>query len=436
MGIVNKILHLILMFVFIVSNGQASNDTVFFSGQPFVKHIVDTGQSLSKIAKIYNVTTDQIKNSNELGKKLFYQQLLYIPIYLSNTTSIVDSLDNLNDTTQNFKPAKVALILPYYLKENDSILNFTSDSNYFSQKFYSKSSRALSFHLGVELAIDSLEKSGKKIDLQVFDSNQDSTEVFNLIESNRLSIFDVIIGPIYSDLFSILCKKYGNDTTKILISPLSRISNNIKYPSVRKIALTDNSQTKVMFDYIVKTKFEKDIIILRDEKNVQLSTDLTKKFNSVNKLVRNIKIEDYSEIYSDYDSIPNHVIIVLSKNKAAITRLLSKISSIGVPNSIFTFESVHNYSNLDVNMLVKLNLHFPHSRLIDLKNTYDFSFLKNYEEKYKTNVFGYTKTGYDIIMHFFGDSDIFRFKEEKNGYKENVFVPLFNLSDYEFNRLN
>ena len=42
-------------------------------------------------------------------------------------------------------------------------------------------------------------------------------------------------------------------------------------------------------------------------------------------------------------------------------------------------------------MLVKLNLHFPHSRLIDLKNIYDLSFLKNYEEKYKTNVFGYTK---------------------------------------------
>ena len=129
MGIVKKILHLILMFVFIVSNGQASNDTVFFSGQPFVKHVVDTGQSLSKIAKIYNVTTDQIKNSNELGSKLFYQQLLYIPIYLSNTTSIADSLDNLIDTIQNLKPAKVALILPYYLKENDSILNLTSDSN-------------------------------------------------------------------------------------------------------------------------------------------------------------------------------------------------------------------------------------------------------------------------------------------------------------------
>ena len=244
------------------------------------------------------------------------------------------------------------------------------------------------------------KNSGKKIDLKVFDSNQDSIEVFNLIESNRLSVFDVIIGPIYSDLFSILCKKYGNDTTKILISPLSRISYNIKYPSVRKIALTDNSQTKVMFDYIAKNKFDKDIIILRDEKNVQLSTNLTKKFNSVNKLVRNMKIEDYSEIFSDYDSIPNHVIIVLSKNKASITRLLSKISSIGVPNSIFAFESVHNYSNLDVNMLVKLNLHFPHSRLIDFKNIYDLSFLKNYEEKYKANVFGYTKTGYDIIMHF------------------------------------
>ena len=71
MGIVKKILHLILMFVFIVSNGQASNDTVFFSGQPFVKHVVDTGQSLSKIAKTYNVTTDQIKNPMNLVVSCF-----------------------------------------------------------------------------------------------------------------------------------------------------------------------------------------------------------------------------------------------------------------------------------------------------------------------------------------------------------------------------
>ena len=90
---------------------------------------------MSKIAKIYNVTTDQIKNSNELGSKLFYQQLLYIPIYLSNTTSIADSLDNLIDTIQNLKPAKVALILPYYLKENDSILKLTSDSITFQINF-------------------------------------------------------------------------------------------------------------------------------------------------------------------------------------------------------------------------------------------------------------------------------------------------------------
>ena len=39
---------------------------------------------------------------------------------------------------------------------------------------------------------------------------------------------DIIIGPMYSNLFQIMCEKYGQDATKILISPLSRDNKGIK----------------------------------------------------------------------------------------------------------------------------------------------------------------------------------------------------------------
>ena len=50
--------------------------------------------------------------------------------------------------------------LPYYIAKNDTLE--IKDSVKYINKYYSKSEFSLSFHLGVELTLDSLISLGKK----------------------------------------------------------------------------------------------------------------------------------------------------------------------------------------------------------------------------------------------------------------------------------
>ena len=81
MGIIRNI----LLFLFLIHSfniqGQTIRDTVEFDGELYIKHIVKGGESLNKIAKLYNVKVADILESNEMSKRLYYNQLLYIPIY-------------------------------------------------------------------------------------------------------------------------------------------------------------------------------------------------------------------------------------------------------------------------------------------------------------------------------------------------------------------
>ena len=78
------------LFIFIFLFGldisaQNSFDTIYFSGREYVKHIVKGGESLRSIATLHKVKTNDIILANEISKRLFYNQLLYIPVYLNST---------------------------------------------------------------------------------------------------------------------------------------------------------------------------------------------------------------------------------------------------------------------------------------------------------------------------------------------------------------
>ena len=77
MGIIRIIFINFLVFSTLHLSAQSRYDTVYFSENKFIKHIVQGGESLKSIAQKYNVTTSEIKQSNELEKRLFYNQVLF-----------------------------------------------------------------------------------------------------------------------------------------------------------------------------------------------------------------------------------------------------------------------------------------------------------------------------------------------------------------------
>ena len=229
MGVIRIFFLIYLCFLTLDLFSKGNNDTIYFSAKKHVKHIVQAGESLKSIAILHNVSTSDIRESNELPRRLYYKQLLYIPIYLSTKNDSIFSVKKLIIKDKNSDTAliNIALLMPYYLIKNDKMFNESKDSLDLFDRYYSKSELALSFHIGLNLALDSLRRTGKNIVLHTFDTNKDSIELKRIVYSNQLDDMDIIIGPLYSSLFEILCRKYGFDNTKLLISPLSRVNDKI-----------------------------------------------------------------------------------------------------------------------------------------------------------------------------------------------------------------
>ena len=91
--------------------------------------------------------------------------------------------------------------------------------------------------------------------------------------------------------------------------------------------------------------------------------------------------------------------MLFSSRKAFVSKLLASIGSIDSFSTVFAFESIKSYDNLDITNLMELDVHIPNSRSIDYTNTFDLSFLELFEKEYGTNIRKYTYFWYALFRY-------------------------------------
>jgi len=444
MGIIKNIL-VALSVLFVCSlSAQTARDTIVFDGNKFIKHIVKAGESLRSISLLHKVTTADIIENNEMQKHLYYHQLLYIPVDV-NQQKINDKDSHLSvqkkiELAVKFKGTSelnIALLMPYFLVKNDTMFNNFEEGTEISNIYYKYSEVALSFHIGVELALDSLRKQGKNIRLHTFDTNKDTLKVHQIVSLNALDNMDIIIGPLYANNFRILCKKYGNDNTKILISPLSKNTKSVKkYKAVYQTSPSFQIQTNIIKDYILKHHKDERVIVLNERTYKGKSAYIKNLFSKDEKVVETFIMES-----TKVDSIRNifkekQVVIIPSKNKAFVSKLLGSIGGMDSISLVFGLYDWKKYDNLDADNLMFLDVKFPDAYSFGNVSEHDISFLKLFEQKYNTNPVKYTQIAYNIMMHFCSDFSFFKFQNITNGGKINTYAPLHHYVDYELVPVN
>ena len=439
MGIIKKIFVVFLLLSVFVLSGQTATDTVFFDGDIYVKHIVNAGESLKSIAKFHKVKTADIIDNNDLQKQLYYNQLLYIPITKGNQYSSINSSDLIikkqikkSSVIRDTSVLNIALLMPYFLLKNDTMFNDFDDDKETSNIYYNGSEVALSFHAGLKLAIDSLRKKGRKICLFTFDTNRDPLKVRKIVNSNHLDNMDVIIGPLHSSNFKILCEKYGDDTSKILISPLSKNTENVnKYKAVFQISPSFQVQTDIIIEYVLKNHIKDRVIVINQIGYEGKSAYVKHLFNKQNKLVETFTLE-----YTNVDSIrkmfmDKQVVIIPSENKAFVSKILGSIGGMDSSSLVFGLSDWKKYDNLDIHNLMFLDVLFPDPHYYSNSSKHDISFVNLFEKKYNTNQAKYSHIAYNIIMHFCSDLSLFQFKNITSGGKVNSYAPLHHYVDYK-----
>jgi hypothetical protein len=437
MGIVKKIFFSAAVLFVCSLSAQSVGDTLVFEGDTYVKHIVKGGESLKSIAKLHKVTTADIIENNEIQKRLYYNQLLYVPILSGNQNNNEEHISiqkqiELAAETKDTSVLNIALLMPYYLVKNDTMFNDFEDDTEIPNIYYKGSEVALSFHLGIELAIDSLRKQGKNIQLHTFDTNKDRLKIHQIISSRVLDNMDIIIGPLYANNFSLLCERYGNDTTKILIFPLSKNTNNVKeYKAVYLLSPSFQVQMNIIKDYVLKHHKQDRIIVLNDKKNKGKSAYIKNLFSQGEKVV-----ETYTVYSTKVDSIrklfnANQVVIIPSENKAFVSKILGSIGGMDSTSLVFGLYDWKKYDNLDIHNLMFLDVKFPDAYSFSNSNNHDVSFLELFENKYNTNQAKYTHIAYNIVMHFCSDFSLFKFQNVTGGGRINTYAPLHHYVDYE-----
>ena len=166
-------------------------------------------------------------------------QRLLLPdsaLIVPDTTSVVERPAGYTPVTDLKGTFNVAVLLPFYLKENSKRNEIDSSKTVKGKKqyrqtrlpeewIYPRSFDFVEMYEGILLAADTLRSIGMNINITPFDIRSDTVELSKLINSGKLSEMDLIIGPVYSYNLTKVAA-YAKNLNIPVVSPVPLINNS------------------------------------------------------------------------------------------------------------------------------------------------------------------------------------------------------------------
>lgn len=400
--------------------------------QKYKKHLVQEGETLYALSKLYNVSINDIeKLNNGLTEGLKVGETIQLPLLISKNeiaankeeipiTRIVSSLNNVLDTIQKKTLYKIGLLLPFYLDENDEIVMSQSENVLEKKSIYPKSKFAIEFYKGFLQALDAITSDSCKFQVYVYDTKgKDLARTKSLLLKEEFRNFDLIVGPLYYTNFEQVA-----DFAKLhqipIVSPVKQnnkilLGNQYVFKaassmssSVDQIAalVVDSFKTEnllVIVDENAKEKTLVDLYVKAYRKHL-----LSKKDTSIYSTIAPIHLtSSYTSILPHLNKEKNNVIFVPSANATFINNLfnylMNVVNSEGYENCEITLiglEEWLKYESIDLEYFQKLNVHIPMNQYINYEDSVTHKFVTNYVGLNKTYPSEIAFLGHDIATYF------------------------------------
>ena len=442
--------YLFCFFIFFLglrAQAQIAKDTII-NGRTFVLHIVQPQETLFGISREYNAELNQIVVQNpSVIQGLKIGMKILVPMQKPRVDekregSKIFNVFKKKTNIKNVKPSvisdssivKAALLLPFYLDMNDT-LEAHNDTRKLTT-IYPKSITAIHYYSGVLLALDTLKSLGYSVDLKVIDVSND-TVYKNILDSTILDNKSLIVGPLHANQFNELANKYGFDTNRRLVSPLSYknvIKNN---ENTYQFVPFSHVQIDTIVGLITKKHSSENLLIIGSEQEM----GLVRKFKSSLSLNTDFKYKSYTvsegvpdkEIMKQKLDESENIVLVASNNRAFISRVIPILAS--MEDTFFTvygLESWNRISSLDEIELNLLNVHYP-SVFFQDKNQLFNSFRDNYHHRFKEYPSKYAYAAYKQFLFLIADGfeELYEFQKVSNhkGWINTKF-PIVFIQDY------
>ena len=440
MGIIKKIVFIFFVLFTVQTSAQTKQDTIVLKGKMYVYHTVKPNETYQTIASKYYVNSNELRKSNK-NVKLYFNQQLLIPIKSTFAERLLFKNRQAKEEThlkirKNKDTLNIAILLPFYTEKNDSLLSFLSESQQTKEAIYSKSEMALNFLEGVIIATDSLKRAGMNINLFVYDTENDTAKVKQIITEGKLKDVDLIIGPAYQKNLSIVTKMYGKNKDKTIVSPLSKNSNILKHGSnIFQVIPPIKMQVEKVSDFVLKKHKKERILILAKKQEKKYANNYKSIFRE-NKIKSKVFLfNNLSSIQRDTicDLLSNHkyMLLVPSTDRAFVSKLIPVLGTIDTAMTVFGLNNWESFENLDIETLMKLNVHFPNPYFFDYESKENQRFVHLFSQKFHALPNRYAQIAFTECMYFCTEKGEYSFKQYySRGGGANSKFPIVKYQDF------
>lgn len=203
-----------------------------YNGKQYYIHTVQKKQALREIAELYDVTiaeilfeNKEIKNNPKPGsiiripyKEVFIEDVLEEEEYVVENDSLAFIPEFVPKTFDSERLYKVALLMPLYLEQVDNKFLNEEISN---KQLLAKPFSYIHFYEGFMIAVDSMVSSlNMKIDLKVYDIDQDTNKIANVLRDSTLLDMDMIVGPFHLKPFERVME-FVADHDVMIVNPMT-----------------------------------------------------------------------------------------------------------------------------------------------------------------------------------------------------------------------
>jgi LysM repeat protein len=419
----------------------------------FIYHKVLAGESLSSIAEKYGLTVRELRRENRNlrfpqvgdfvrippGNKTAENQEIE-PVKTDTVVNIVEEPVIKMDRPVGYTQIKdlrgslaVAVLLPFYLKENSERIEIDSSKSIKGRKTYKEIKRpeewiyprSLDFvemYEGILLAADTLRTLGLDINLYPFDIKSDTIEIIKLIKSGKLAGMNLIIGPVYSHNLSIVAA-YAKDLGIPVVSPVPLINNSVLsnnptlFTGLSSLEIAQKAISKKVSEYydhnivfIHTDSLGKDEDVSRFQKLIfsELSYKLPYediKFKNFlfysRSMFNNDSINRLSHALSDQSK---NVIVIASEEAPVISETIMNVHGLSKKFDIkvLGYPAMRDLDNLDPKYFFDMDIMVYSPYWIDYAKSDVKQFISVFRQKFLTEPSekSYAWQGYDLTYFF------------------------------------
>jgi LysM repeat protein len=397
-----------------------SNDTLQYK-----THVVKKGETLYSLTKLYDVSSDSIKMvNNGLTQGLREGETIYIPkkIVVKNNFPILTSLNDADTITIVKKSEyKIGLLLPFYLDENDEIVE---NRNALEEKMvYPKSKFAIEFYKGLLYALDSISTDNNKFKVYVYDTKgNDTTRIKTLLLKPEFKSFDLIIGPLYYDNFK-HAVEFAQKNKIPIVSPVKQnnktlLGNDYVFKSIPSQTSIIDPLTTILVDSFktdnlmaIEHEKSKEKLLVESYVSSYNKKILGKDDTAIYSAIKTLKITNsFADVVGNLKRDKNNVIFMPTSSQTFVTGLFNYLTTTlnkreyqDYKITLIGLEDWMKFENIDLEYFQTLNVHFCAPQYIDEQDTLTAHFIKKYVKETEIYPSNNTFLGFDLGCYFGGN---------------------------------